>query len=80
MLFSSVVLGNNSPTLTIYFGGQIISKTSEFKSPEHCKYFANRLNWHDPILNKEGKMEKMKAYCSYQNSTIPTPLIYKMEM
>ena len=80
MFLSNVVLGNNSPTLTVYFGGQIISETSEFKSPEHCKYFANRLNRHDPILNKEGKMEKMKAYCSYKNSTIPNPLIDEMEM
>ena len=74
LISSNIVLGNTT-TLTVYLGDKIIAKTSEFKSPEHCDYFANRFNRHNPIMNKDGKLEKMKAYCSHENTPITDPLL-----
>ena len=37
------------------------------------KYFANRMKNHPPIPNKEGKMEKMNAYCKSINISIEIP-------
>ena len=74
LISSNIVLGNTT-TLTVYLGDEIIVKNSEFKSPEHCDYFANRFNRHNPIMNKDGKLEKMKAYCSHENTPITDPLL-----
>ena len=74
LISSNIVLGNTT-TLTVYLGDKIIAKTSEFKSPEHCDYFANRLNRHNPIMNKYGKLTKMKAYCNHENNPTTDPLL-----
>ena len=74
LISSNIVLGSTT-TLTVYLGDEIIVKSSEFKSPEHFDYFANRFNRHNPIMNKDGKLEKMKAYCSHENTPITDPLL-----
>jgi len=73
-LFSNMAWSDAYPTLTVKLGDKIIAQTSEFIKPEYCGYFADRINRHDPIINKDGKLEKMHAYCSYNNSPIPLPV------
>ena len=70
---SNVVLGKSTSTLTVYLGDEIIVKTSEFKSSEHCGYFERRLNRHSPIISKDGKLVKMKAYCSNEHLPVIEP-------
>ena len=65
--------GYNNYTLIVILGDQILDNNLQFKDKEKCKYFANRMNNHPPILNKEGKMEKMSAYCKSINSLIKIP-------
>ena len=57
-------------TLIVMLGDQILDNNLQFKDKEKCKYFANRMNNHPPIPNKEGKMEKMNAYCKSINTSI----------
>ena len=63
----------NNYTLIVMLGDQLLDNNLHFKDKEKCKYFANRMNNHPPIPNKEGKMEKMNAYCKSINSLIEIP-------
>ena len=63
----------NNYTLIVMLGDQLLDNNLHFKDKEKCKYFANRMNNHPPILNKEGKMEKMNAYCKSINTSIEIP-------
>ena len=63
----------NNYTLIVMLGDQLLDNNLHFKDKEKCKYFANRMNNHPPIPNKEGKMEKMNAYCKSINISIEIP-------
>ena len=63
----------NNYTLIVMLGDKLLDNNLNFNDREKCKYFANRMNNHPPIPNKEGKMEKMNAYCKSTNSLIETP-------
>ena len=63
----------NNYTLIVMLGDKLLDNNLHFKDKEKCKYFANRMNNHPPILNKEGKMEKMNAYCKSINTSIEIP-------
>ena len=65
--------GYNNYTLIVMLGNKLLDNNLHFKDKEKCKYFANRMNNHPPILNKEGKMEKMNAYCKSINTSIEIP-------
>ena len=73
IFFSSVALGDDKYTLIVMLGDKLLDKNIYFKDKNKCTYFANKMNNHPPIPNKEGKMEKMKAYCKlvYTSTEIP---------
>ena len=53
--------------LTVILGDKIIFETSDFKKQEYCGFFANRLNNQDKIINENGKVKELSAFCSYVN-------------
>ena len=64
---------HNNYTLIVMLGDQLLDNNLHFKDKEKCKYFANRMNNHPPIPNKEGKLEKMNAYCKSIKISIEIP-------
>ena len=64
---------HNNYKLIVMLGDQLLDNNLHFKDKEKCKYFANRMKNHPPIPNKEGKMEKMNAYCKSTNISIEIP-------
>ena len=73
IFFSSVALGDDKYTLIVMLGDKLLDKNIYFKDKNKCTYFANKMNNHPPIPNKEGKMEKMKAYCKLVNTSTEIP-------
>lgn len=78
IFFSSTALSDVNYTLIIMSGEILLDKQVYFKDKNKCTFFANRMNNHPPIPNKEGKMEKMKAYCKSVKTSI-TILKFKPE-
>ena len=67
---------HNNYTLIVMLGDKLLDNNLHFKDKEKCKYFANRMNNHPPIPNKEGKLEKMNAYCKSIKISIEIPKIF----
>ena len=60
-------------TLIGMLGDNLLTLNTYFKAINNCTHFAHRSNNHPPIPNKEGKMEKMKAYCKLVNTSTEIP-------
>ena len=73
IFFSSAALSNDKYSLIVMLGDQLLDKNIHFKDKNKCTYFANRMNNHPPIPNKEGKMEKMNAFCKLVSNSIEIP-------
>ena len=49
--------------LIVMLGNDVVHQDLEFYDIDRCRYFSERLNRQPVVPNKNGKAEKITAYC-----------------